>query len=687
MALDAVTPQGLSKVSPIRIKTVLSASSSSWIMLAVIGWMTLFSAGSQANRVVASNETGMWTPVLGGFRFISDISYINSTNIWASSPQGIVHYDGAQWNVRSHSFGEVFTIDMIDRDNGFAISESGLLEWNGKTWRLRDDFNGVAAIRHTDVDHGWALVRRSDRLGLIRIDGETLIDTKIEIAKPYVKFQVTDDDTAWILFEDQILRYREGEARTFALEKKPLLSIDMLNSSSGWVVGGSCSREGEGERFVYRLDEDSWNLIIDTHGKCGLDVVAAIDSRHAIAAGIDNSIVSFVEDKMVTLRDMEIGADITTAVRIPNDEAVVLASTHVDGAKVRIVKNNNIETIFGGTITALDVNSMGGYAIRDERSIIKMESHGDEVGLVAEDARFDTRIHDVAMLNDGTAWVGGSDGSIYCLIGNEWRRQSSVIKGDVLRLMVSPSDSLYALAYRSDGIGVYRVDAVNQVLIYDGPERDIIDISVDQSEQIWLLSRTGVTVVSSSEATRHIEYDPVWGDMFAVFAVSNQKAWLGGDGMILRLKDGQWRLDLEAKTDMNPQSKRSISRLTMDRDGVVWAGADSASLYEYDGDGWSFHSWEATTTPSGLYYSWRIADMDVVETSSGSVVWIVGASNTILRYQSLSGPHVTPSPRTTDEQPTPTVFPVPSLTPEATPFDPKKCLRCAYFPIARNDQH
>jgi len=113
---------------------------------------------------------------------------------------------------------------------------------------------------------------------------------------------------------------------------------------------------------------------------------------------------------------------------------------------------------------------------------------------------------------------------------------------------------------------------------------------------------------------------PVTGrELNAVAMVSGNLGWaVGGGGVVLKYRDGQWALD-------DNLSGRDLYGVDFGDDGAGFVVGAAGTIYRYDGAAWT------DVSPAGV-----TADLRAVALSGDGGAWAVGDAGTILRYDGAS---------------------------------------------------
>ena len=158
---------------------------------------------------------------------------------------------------------------------------------------------------------------------------------------------------------------------------------------------------------------------------------------------------------------------------------------------------------------------------------------------------------------------------------------------DVTAIDCDPARGLLVVGYATHGIDLYdaRADTWRHVDRSSGlGANDVQDLALaEDSEAVWVVSGDGITVAAGADSRFYdAGSDPLAGDRIgAVAAGADGVVWLGGEGRLHRVEDGEWRTySVETVTGDFPAGR--IGGIALADGGALWLGADDGEVCRFD---------------------------------------------------------------------------------------------------------
>jgi photosystem II stability/assembly factor-like uncharacterized protein len=221
------------------------------------------------NGVVWSKDTIALSNLYGDG---SRLKVFSSNNIWVCSYNDVYHYDGGQWNKTELGIGTLsssFTaLSFSDENNGCMISNNGkIFLWNGVGWGKGVDAPEYITGSNTNANHYRDIQYiNSNEIWSV---GYSYNFTSY----PFYLYRFNGSDWKSINTQDNNTIYGN--------------SIQMVNSSLGWIVGGISSQSA-----IYRYDGANW-IAVTSPTSSILNKVFMLNANSGWAVGNDGIILKY----------------------------------------------------------------------------------------------------------------------------------------------------------------------------------------------------------------------------------------------------------------------------------------------------------------------------------------------------------------------------------------------------------
>lgn len=244
----------------------------------------------------------------------------------------------------------------------------------------------------------------------------------------------------------------------------------------------------------------------------------------------------------------------------------------------------------------------------------------------------------VAIGQDNSLWVGGTNYSLFRFDGNTWHIELESIS--IEDIEINPIDGTVWIA--ENDIGIRKYDGTNWTAYTteDGLiDDEALDITIDKSGIIWVISRSGISSYDGqvwNNYPKELFCADSLCDLYGQFpnsiiSASDGSIWFTVYGVALfHYTNGSWER-YENQTIFLGQFQSPVVNMCFSPNGILWLGKwgrYSLSLSYFDGEDW-YVPYILSDTGEKLSGVGRVNDIACADDGS---IWIVSASMGVVHY-------------------------------------------------------
>lgn len=494
------------------------------------------------------------------------VSVVNAQEFWLGGSGNLLHFKGEAWEpVELPASHYVWDIDMLSADEGWAVGE------DGRVWH--------------DRGGQWLAVTVPTTRTLYALD-------------------FTGPDDAWAAGRDGTLLHYTGDAWQLAPSPahEHLRGLDMVSRNLGWAVGAGGT--------ILRYDGQAWQRV-PSPVTTNLHAVSAPSADAAWAVGMGGVMVRY-DGHTWTEGPHLTGETLWTVQMLSPDEGWIVSGhdlLHYRDGQWRRLSAPHLY------VNAAVITEQGGWAFGPSYSAEAASPalrFANGTWQPAAEAPFDV---DVVAMAGTEAWAI-SHSRIYHWDGMRWDLQSTAPCGPLRALQMIDAQSGWAV-----GLGCtlrYRSGAWEPAMLPAG--WDLVELSLVDADHGWAAGLVDQAVrLFRLDGRNWVNVDsPVARLPLSMAMVSPDEGWIGGDGYLYHLAQGQWR---QEALFAGAQEFSRIVDIKMSSAAGGWALGARGEVYRYAGGQWQVF----TVLDGGRFrYIFPVA---------GGDVWVLGETSDALWHK------------------------------------------------------